>query len=184
MTTIILVSIGVLIAAVAALFVIFYGGDAFNETDSKAEAARLVGEGVQIQAAYQAFRAQEDRMPGKTDTGVDSFAVKDLMCKKYLDRMPKGLNAKNSVSYSDEECADEDLVKADGTPWKIDYRYGIARSIVGIAKDEDGNDTKATEICRAARKQMNLEGNPKRCDAGDISNLEPCCIMSADDAAA
>lgn len=182
MTTIILVSIGVLLAAVAALFMFFYGGDAFNGGDVKADAARLVGEGVQIQAAFQAFRAQEDRTPG-TGNGVDARAIKDMLCNDYLTHVPRGLND-DQVSYTAAECADNNLVKAGGSPWKIDYNYGIARSVVGNAYGTDGvTPTRAYEICQAARKQLRLPGEPLNCDPAEsgIDNKEPCCIMSADD---
>lgn len=185
MTTIILVIVGVLIAAAAALFMIFYGGEAYNQSQAKSEAARLVGEGVQIQAAVQAFRAQEDRMPGLDGTGVDSVALWDLSCpnengQKYLNNIPKGVgDAPPSF-----DCAHRPTsATAVSSPWKIDYNYGIARSIVGPALDSKGKETQAFAICRAARKQVGLTGDPKRCDAAGISNIEPCCIMSADDAA-
>lgn len=183
MTTIILVSIGILIAAVAAVMVIFYGGDAFSGSTEKADAARLVGEGVQMQAAVQAFRAQEDRMPGLDGTGVDSVALWDLRCKDYLTSVPRGINK----SEPQIDCTKPRPVAADKvnyeSPWKIDYNYGIARSVIGNAQ-ENGSDSQAMKICKAARKQIGLTGEPLRCDAAGISNREPCCIMSADDAAA
>lgn len=185
MTTIILVSVGVLLAAVAALMMFFYGGEAFNGGDVKAEAARLVGEGVQIQAAFQAFRAQEDRTPG-TGVGVDARAIKDLLCKEYLDQVPKGLNNDN-VSYTEAECANPSVVKEGSSPWKVDYTRGIARSVVGNAYADDGvTKSRAYEICQAARREMKLitaaNPEPMSCDPNSgISNAEPCCIMSSAD---
>jgi hypothetical protein len=187
MTTIILVIIGVLIAAASAMFMIFYGGDAYNASDAKAEAARLVNEGVMIQAAVQTFRAQEDRMPGLDGSGVDSVALWDLSCpdangNRYMNQIPKGVNtAPPAFDCSKRPVKASDL-KVE-SPWKIDYNYGIARSVVGSAYDGT-KESKAFAICRAARKQMNLPGDPLRCDAEGITNKEPCCIMSADDAAA
>lgn len=186
MTTIILVIVGVLIAAAAALFMIFYGGDAYSQSESKSEAARLIGEGVQIQAAVQAFRAQEDRMPGLDGTGVDSVALWDLACPngngdRYLNHIPKGVSANQPTM----DCSTRPNASTPiDSPWKIDYNYGIARSVIGLAHDEDGKETKAFEICRAARKQMKLSGDPMQCDTPGIPNNEPCCIMSADAAAA
>lgn len=181
MTTIILVIVGVLIAAAAALFMIFYGGEAYSQSEARSEAARLVGEGVQIQAAVQAFRAQEDRMPGE-GVGVDYRALRDLVCSKYLTHVPVGINKDASTSF---DCSENAQLPSDqSSAWKIDYNYGIARSVVGLAHSPDGKETLAYGICRAARKQLNLPGDPKRCDEQGIKNVEPCCIMSADDAAA
>lgn len=182
MTTIILVSIGILLAAVAALFVIFYGGNAFNGGDDKAQAARLVNEGVMIQSAVQAFRAQEDRMPG-SGSGVDSKALKELICSKYLTTIPTGIENTEQPSYTKAEC-DGNVVKTSGSPWKVDYTFGIARSVVGPATDPGGETgkSKAMAICTAARKQLNLPGEVQKCDAGNISSVEPCCVMSKADA--
>lgn len=178
MTTIILVIVGVLIAALSALFMIFYGGSAFNSSDDKADAARLVGEGVQIQAAFQAYRAQEDRTPGE-GTGVDGAALKDLLCNKYLTHIPTGIEGGDQPTYSETECASP-TVKSSASSWKIDYNYGIARSVVGNAKNPDGTNGKAYNICQAARKQLTLAGEPKRCDdPAGVANIEPCCIMSS-----
>ena len=180
MTTIILVSIGVLIAAAAALFMVFYGGDAFNGSDAKAQATRLVGEGVQIQAAYQAYRAQEDKLPGN-GTGVDVRALKDLVCQNYLTHVPRGVGEAQPPAF---DCDSSAVPSSTESPWKIDYYYGIARSVVGPVKNADGSDGSALAICRAARRSQGLSGEPKRCDAPGIDNNEPCCVMSAADAAA
>ena len=185
MTTIILVIIGVLIAAASALFMVFYGGDALDQSNQRAEATRLVNEGVQIQSAVQAFRVQEQRMPGLDGTGVDAVALWDLSCQtaaheRYLDQIPKGMKeAPPTFDCSRRPTAAAGLE----SPWKIDYNYGIARSVIGEAM-VGGKETQAYGICRAARKQAGLTGDPLRCDAAAISKSEPCCIMSADDAAA
>lgn len=186
MTTIILVIIGVLIAAASALFMVFYGGTALDSSRQKSEAARLVSEGVQIQAAVQAYRVQEQRMPGLDGTGVDSVALWDLSCpnsdgQTYLQQIPKGVN----TTAPTFDCKTRPTsTNGLASPWKIDYNYGIARSVIGQAKDAQGNELEAYGICRAARKSAGLSGDPLRCDATGISNSEPCCIMSADDAAA
>jgi hypothetical protein len=185
MTTIILVIIGVLIAAASALFMVFYGGSALDGGRQKAEAARLVSEGVQIQAAVQAFRVQEQRMPGNDGSGIDAIALWDLACpnsdgQKYLTQIPKGTAATPPTFNCGSRPLPTDTIES---PWKIDYRYGIARSVIGQAKDANGNELEAYGICRAARKSAGLTGDPVRCADPGISNAEPCCIMSADDAA-
>lgn len=179
MTTVILVIIGILIAGAAAIFMIFYGGSAYDGSGDRADAARLVGEGVQIEAAVQAFRAQEDRMPGG-GTGVDAKAMKELVCKDYLTHVPQGLNTEQQPQF---DCASSADPTTTASPWKVDYGYGIARSVVGSAYEASGKESRAMAICRAARTQLKLPGNPQRCDAAGISTKEPCCLMSADDAA-
>lgn len=57
MTTIILTIIGVLLAAIAALMVIFYGGDAFNSGTISARANNYINVGANFSAAVQLFKA-------------------------------------------------------------------------------------------------------------------------------
>lgn len=174
MTTIILVVVGILLAAAAVLMLVFYGGDAFNEGDAKAEATRLVSEGVQIQAAVQAFRATEDRMPGKTNTGVDAFAMKELVCKDFLTNVPRGASTTAEPDYrSTCSTADGLPATANESAWKVDYKLGIARSVIGRT-----DDSKALGICQAARAQLGLPGEPMECSSPTISTREPCCTMS------
>jgi hypothetical protein len=177
MTTIIMVIIGVLIAAAAALFVIFYGGSAFGESDEKSEATRLVNEGVQIEAAFKAFRVQEDRTPGSGNNNTDD-PVMDLVCNDYLTSVPAGGNPENVAVYN---CENRTLVSG-AAPWKIDYNRGIARSIVGSALNEDGSQSRAYSVCQQARQQIGLSGEPLRCDDQNISNREPCCLMTETEA--
>lgn len=159
MTTVILVSIGILLAAVAALSMFFWGGSAYNTSHDKADAARLVGDSVQIEAAMQAYRAQEGKMPGSGTGASDPTALQELISKKYLTSVPPGLKQGSSQD------------------WKIDWNYGIARSTIG-----DATDATAMDICQQARQQLHLPGTPLRCDDSTISNKEPCCIMSGADA--
>lgn len=175
MTTIILVAIGVLIAAAAALAVIYYGGDAFGVNKTRAEAARLVSEGAQIQYATDLFVRQEGTLPGD---GVSEQALPDLLSKKYLQSVPVG------------------VVNADGTrqPWTMEYSAtGMIYSRVGLQSDEA-----AMAVCREARRQLKytdtVQSGPDagklmvyRCDGtdyrdaswrstGTIPDREPCCI--------
>jgi len=63
MTGIILVIVGVLLAAAAALFVIFYGGDAYNAGNARAAAATIVNMGENVQHAATLYRMQEGGEP-------------------------------------------------------------------------------------------------------------------------
>jgi hypothetical protein len=156
MTTVILTTIGILLASAAALMVAFYGGDAFTSSAVQADAARLVVEGDQILKAIDSYTMQEGRLPGD-QAGLSSDGVSTaLMQKKFLSSMPKGYD----------------------NPWIIDYPNEMIRVDVGSATDE-----KAKAICVAARKQIKM-ADPEtfyKCDGSDspmgqLSAIEPCCI--------
>lgn len=152
MTTIILVIVGVLIAAVAALFIIFYGGDAFDGSTAEAEANTIVSQATQINAAHTIFRVEKGRNPGQAD---GSGALAELVEEDYLDSIPR---RPFGTEYDSE--------------WKIDYDKGIARTTLGSADDE-----RAQLVCSAARKRAGFEGEPKSCDDASISGVDPCCVM-------
>ena len=171
MTTIILVAIGILIAAAAALMVVFYGGDAFWSSDVKAEAARLVGEGAQISYAIDLFEKQEEYLPGRgTGPGATTDALTDLKDKKYLPIPPGGAKITSGASA-----------------WKIEYgQDGMIYSKLGSVDDAQSN-----AVCKEARRQLQLL--PKdaiyKCDGSDYPNAawaaahslpdrEPCCIRN------
>lgn len=79
MTGIILVIVGVLLAAAAALFVIFYGGDAYNAGNARAAAATIVNMGKNVQHAATLYRMQE---------GGDPADVAALVGASYLSAPP------------------------------------------------------------------------------------------------
>lgn len=180
MTTIILTIIGILLAAAAAFMMFFYGGDSFSGSSERADASRLVSEGVQIQAAMQLYKAKVDKMPGD-GSGVDATAMWDLVCNDYLSAIPTGINNTAAPAF-DCTPAGRDNASAS-SPWKIDYNYGIARSIIGPALTPSGSEAKALRVCVAARKAQNLTGDPLQCNDPAITNGDPCCIMSLDEAA-
>lgn len=80
MTGIILVLIGVLLAALAALFVVFYGGEAFNSGNTKAAAATIVNMGENVKHASDLYRATK---------GSDADGVDALVSQGYLSRAPE-----------------------------------------------------------------------------------------------
>ncbi len=181
MTTIVLTIIGILLAAAAAFMMFFYGGDSFSGSSERADASRLVSEGVQIQAAMQLYKAKLDKMPGDASaTGVDATAMWDLVCNDFLSSIPTGINKSTTPAF---ECTPAGRAAASASsPWRIDYKYGIARSIIGPAQTPSGKEAKALRICVAARKAHNLTGNPLQCNDPAITNGDPCCIMSLDEA--
>lgn len=176
MTTIILVSIGVLLAAVAALFIYFYGGDAFTQNEIKANAGRLVSEGAQIEAATELYYRQEGEMPGDGTDGEQ--AIDDLIEKRYLTHIPIGVKSDNGAGS-----------------WKMEYGDdGMIYSRLGLQVDEA-----SMAVCREARRQLKYTdtvpaGQPNagklmvyKCDgsdymdaswrnAGTLPNREPCCV--------
>lgn len=180
MTTIILVAIGILIAAAAAYFVIFYGGDAYNGGEVKAEAARLVSEGQQISYATDLFYRQEDRMPGqKSDGTLDgTLAVQELKDKNYIPISPAGSK----------------LTNVDN--WKMEYgKDGMIYTKIGqvagadASRDEKRAYDASIAVCRQARKQLAFKDYDQvyKCDGSDYSDAawhgrgtlpdrEPCCI--------
>jgi hypothetical protein len=167
MTTIILVAIGVLIAAAAAIMILFYGGDAFGENEIRAEAGRLVSEGQQISYATRLFYQQEERLPGLQPNGtLDGAAgLQELVAKKYIPQLPPGSK----------------LTQEDG--WKLEYGTdGMIYSSLGAFDDEA-----SLNVCREARRQLNYNDSQTvyKCDgsdypyshpAGTLPDREPCCI--------
>lgn len=168
MTTVILLVLGILIAAVAALMMFFYGGDAYNESAAKADAARLVTEGGQLESAVSLYQIQEGKLPGD-GVGLDDKAMRDMISKQYLTHRPPGNKDK------------------DGNPriWTVDYDMGIIRSTVGAADDQQ-----AVGVCLQARKQLRLPrastaSGVYKCDGSDfpgsqgsLPGREPCCVAS------
>lgn len=166
MTTIILVAIGILIAGAAALMMIFFGGDAFSSSETKAQAARLVSEGAQVEYATDLFYRERGEMPGIKDQGAS--AIKELIDNKYLTHNPQGAIKANG----------------DSEKWTLEYGSdGMIYSRLGLQSDEA-----SMSICREARRQLQFkdvdaDGKLKvyKCDGsnhpgGFLPDREPCCI--------
>lgn len=154
MTTIILTIIGILLAALAVMGVMYWGGSSFTGSDSKAAATTLVSHTVQIETAMRGYRLQYGKYPGDE---LGNGALQELVDKDYLDRIP---TSPVKTSYS--------------TDWKMDYQRGIVRSTIG-----DASDDKAEEVCGVLRTRMGFSGSPKQCDDPSLDNKDPCCSMSA-----
>lgn len=154
MTKIILVIIGILLAAVAALMTAYYGGDAFTSSYDEAESTTLVNQSVQIDTAFRLFYTDKGRYPGNTDgTG----ALNELIESDYLESVPDVPND-----------------RAPERDWRIDYNRGIARSVIGQADNDQSQ-----EVCRKARLKFNLTGDPLSCDDPALTRMDPCCSMSS-----
>ncbi|MBX9793045.1 MAG: hypothetical protein K2Y02_01965 [Burkholderiaceae bacterium] len=159
MTTIVLTTIGIILAAASALMIFWYGGSAFDEGKINADAARLVTEGAQIEKAEGMYRSQEGRR-AEADNPEDP--LKALIDRRYLSHKPLGHNGR----------------------WIVDYEHRMIRADVGSA-----DDTRALQICRAARRAQRLPdpGSVFKCDgsdypyshpAGTLPANEPCCNWS------
>lgn len=155
MTNLFLTTIGIVVTAAAALMVVFYGGDAFNSGQYKAEASRLTVEGAQIQQAISNYTIRYGKVPG--NRGSSEAVAADLVSAKFLDTMPPGASQ----------------------PWVIDYTNGLIRSDVGSTQDDE-----ARQICKEARVQQKLPDPDTvyRCDGSDhpsgkLPSNEPCCVF-------
>lgn len=154
MTKIILVIIGILLAAVAALMTAYYGGNAFTSSYEEAESTTLVNQSVQIDSAFRLFYTEKGRFPGNPDgTG----AMDELISSEYLESVPDVPN--DRVAARD---------------WRIDYERGIARSVIGETGDDEAQD-----VCRKARLKFNLTGDPLSCDDPALTKSDPCCSMNS-----
>lgn len=156
MTTIILVSIGILLALVATLAVIFWGGSGFQDGKTKAEAGRLVSESVQMEHAVDMFERVEGYEPGNGQSGTP--ASQDLLTKKYMTNIPPG-----AVTNS----------AGDPSSWTVDYDNKMIYSDLGT-------DANATKICVMARRQLQRP-NPEQIPActPTLGENEPCCTKSS-----
>lgn len=164
MTTVILVTIGVILAAAAALMTVWYGGGAFDQGHINSDASRLLVEGAQIERAEGLYRAQEGHT---ADASNVSDPLQALIDRRYLVRQPSGDNGR----------------------WYVDYANHMIRADVGSA-----DDSRALQICRAARRTQKLPdpGTVYHCDASDypyahpagaLPANEPCCTWTGATAA-
>jgi hypothetical protein len=74
-TTIVLVTIGILLATAAALMMNFYGGDAFNGSTAKARADTLMNAGTNMRTAANAYMVKKGRLPDMPTTLTASRAI-------------------------------------------------------------------------------------------------------------
>lgn len=72
MTTIILTTLGILLAAVSALMIIYYGGDMFQTGTTSAQANAYMNAGHNVMAASDQYRMQNHVEPPSLDELVSS----------------------------------------------------------------------------------------------------------------
>lgn len=77
MTTIILTTLGILLAALSAMMIVFYGGDMFNTGTTSAEANTYMNVGHNVMAALDQYRIENHQEPSDLDALVAAgFFVK------------------------------------------------------------------------------------------------------------
>ena len=77
MTTLILVTIGILLAGAAALMTVWYGGDAFDAGDAKAQADQLMNSGTNVRQAANLYMVRHGKLPADA-TELAKRAVKQM----------------------------------------------------------------------------------------------------------
>lgn len=77
MTTLILVTIGILLAGAAALMTVWYGGDAFDSGDAKAKADQLMNSGTNVRQAANLYMVNHGKLPADA-TALAERAVKQM----------------------------------------------------------------------------------------------------------
>lgn len=75
MTTIVLVTIGILLASAAALMTTWYGGEAFNQGDAKARADTLMNAGTNIRSSANLYMIRKGKLPDRPSNLIDTKAT-------------------------------------------------------------------------------------------------------------
>jgi type II secretory pathway pseudopilin PulG len=81
MFSLIITIISIALVAALAVATIYYGGDTFRRSGLKAEAAKVVTSGMQINGAMQVYKAQNSAYPSSLD---------ELVSANLLRSIPKG----------------------------------------------------------------------------------------------
>jgi hypothetical protein len=97
-TTTILVTIGILLAAAAAMMTTFYGGDAFNSGDAKAKADTLMNAGTNMRMAANLYMVKKGKLP---DDPTSLTAVKAIGAMPTVDGIGSTQNAWLDMSVND-----------------------------------------------------------------------------------
>ena len=135
MTTIILTIVGILLAAVAALMVLWFGGEAFDRGTVRADAATVASNLTQIQSAVQLYELQSGL---RAQPGSVSYLL-----PFYLGSMPQ--SPAGVDWYYDARMADSSQPKtASG---------GLDLIVAGLPKDKYG-----TALCTAIARQYHTLG--------------------------
>jgi hypothetical protein len=76
MFSLIIVTIAITLVAALAAATLYYGGNAYEEQRVKADAARLVNEGMQVKAAAEYHRVQQGALPSSIEQMVEGEYLK------------------------------------------------------------------------------------------------------------
>jgi hypothetical protein len=87
------------IALVAALAVatIYYGGPAYQKSQAQAQAARVLNEGLQLDASLTLYRNQ---------TGMTAATFEDVVSAGYLSSIPEGWQISEGYTFRAEPSED------------------------------------------------------------------------------
>jgi hypothetical protein len=77
-TTIVLVSIGILLASAAALMTMFYGGDAYRSSGAKAQADTLMNAGTNMRTAANMYMTAKGRLPDRPSSLASADAIQEM----------------------------------------------------------------------------------------------------------
>jgi len=78
MTTIILTTIGIILASAATLMMMFYGGERFNAGQARAQADTLMNAGANVRGASGVYYATKGSLPRDPDTLISATAIKSM----------------------------------------------------------------------------------------------------------
>jgi hypothetical protein len=81
MFSLIITIISIALVAALAVATIYYGGDVFKKGGTKAEAARIMTAGAQINGAVETYKATQGDVPA---------TLNDLVTSKFLTAIPQG----------------------------------------------------------------------------------------------
>jgi len=143
MTTIILVTIGILLAAAAALFTIFYGGSAFTGGSDKAQADALHNAGLNVVSAYELYRSTTDSAPGDVPALISAKALKE---RPSLGSIGQADDAFRSFTVSGRQVSAY-VVKnvSNGVCRRVNHDMGAAEAPAADPAGKFGCITSATQ---------------------------------------
>jgi hypothetical protein len=144
MTTILLTIVGILLAAISALMVFWYGGDAFDRGRAEAIAGTQISHVSQLAHAIRFYELQEERddLP-KNDGAV----VQSLVAARYLAGDIKDASGKG-VAY-----------------WYSPTSPGHRHVLIG---NQDA------DVCRRINRRVGVDVTPKAVDLTTISGELGC----------
>ena len=150
MSNVLIGIIGVILFIGLALASTLFLGNRFSEAGNDAEAARVMSEGGQINRAFELYQINERQMPdGSGETGeLNERVIAQMVTEGYLKSAPIG---------------------AEGGKWHVSPQGGAVLASIGSGEESEA-------VCRSARRQAGMTGDPMQCADPAILARDPCCI--------